>query len=294
MTGAERGFLLLCSHLGDPERNVLTTAQFRNLSRRMKNAPAPKEDRDLTAADLKSLGYGTTEAERIVTLLGEEERLDRYLKRAEQAGCGLLTLFSAHYPLELEYRLGDDAPALLWYKGNAELLNGPKIGLVGSRDLRRENAAFAHQAGLQAAAQGFTLVSGNARGADRTAQDACLAAGGQIISVVADALTRHTPEENILYLCEDSFDLDFSAHRALSRNRLIHAMGFATLVAQCRAYHGGTWDGSVKNLRFGWTPLFCYDDGAEGTRLLVRMGGTPIGMEELLDLSGLRPEQMTL
>ena len=29
MTGAERGFLLLCCHLGDPQRRPLTVAQFR-------------------------------------------------------------------------------------------------------------------------------------------------------------------------------------------------------------------------------------------------------------------------
>ena len=32
MTGAEKGFLLLTSHLGDPARPVLTTAQFRTLA----------------------------------------------------------------------------------------------------------------------------------------------------------------------------------------------------------------------------------------------------------------------
>lgn len=294
MTGPERGFLLLCSHLGDPERKILTTAQFRTLSHRMKNAPGPEVDRELTPSDLQALGYGPWEARRIVELLSEEERLDRYVERAKQAGCGLLTLFSGRYPKELENRLGSDAPALLWYKGDTSLLSGPKIGLVGSRELYPENAAFARQAGMQAARQGFTLVSGNARGADRTAQEACLASGGRVISVVADLLTRHEPRENLLYICEDSFDLDFSASRALSRNRLIHAMGTATLVAQSSLKQGGTWDGSAKNLRFGWTPLLCFDDGADSTRLLERMGAELIGMEELDDLSSLAPAQCTL
>ena len=35
MTGAERGFLLLTSHLGTPLRRPLTVAQFRVLTERM-------------------------------------------------------------------------------------------------------------------------------------------------------------------------------------------------------------------------------------------------------------------
>ena len=287
MTGAERGFLLLCSHLGDPERRRLTTAQFRKLSQRMKAAKRPAEDRDLVPADLKALGYGDEDAERIVQLLSEEDRLDHYLRRAEKAGCKALTRFSGAYPKELEQRLGEDAPALLWYKGDPALLKGPRIALVGSRDLLPENASFARQTGIQAAKQGFTLVSGNARGADQTSQNACLASGGRVISIVADALTDRKETENLLWLCEDSFDLGFSPIRALSRNRLIHSIGIATIAAQASLKVGGTWDGSVKNLRFGWSPLFCFDDGRESTQMLAQMGAVLIGEEVLEDLTAL-------
>ena len=294
MTGPERGFLLLCSHLGDPERKSLTTAQFRKLSQRMRFAEAPGEDRDLLPGDLKALGYGTEEAKRILSLLSEEDRLDRYLRKAEKAGCQPLTPFSGRYPKALEYRLGTDAPAVLWYRGDVTILDKPGIGLVGSRDLLPENAAFARQAGTQTARQGFSLISGNARGADRTAQEAALAAGGQVVSVLADSLTDHAPEDRMLYLCEDSFDLGFSAIRALSRNRVIHALGQLTLVAQSSLKTGGTWDGSVKNLRFGWSPLYCLQDGRESTALLLQMGAYPVDTEDLKALSRLFREEASL
>ena len=294
MTGPERGFLLLCSHLGDPERKPLTTAQFRKLTRRMRLAEKPDEDRDLLPADLKTLGYGTEDAKRILSLLSEEDRLDRYLRRAEKANCHPLTPFSGHYPKALEDRLGDDAPSVLWYRGDVTILDKPGVSLVGSRDLLPENTAFAREAGTQAARQGFVLISGNARGADRTAQDAALAAGGQVVSVLADALTDHGPEERMLYLCEDSFDLGFSPIRALSRNRLIHAMGRITLVAQSSLKTGGTWDGSVKNLRFGWSPLYCFDDRRDSTRLLMQMGAEAVTDADLNNLSALFPQPPSL
>lgn len=294
MTGAERGFLLLCSHLGDGARKCLTTAQFRKLTQRMKQAAPPSENRDLRPGDLTALGYGAEDAQRIVHLLSEEERLDRYLRRGEKAGCRALTRFSGHYPRLLEDRLGADAPALLWYKGDPALLNTPAIALVGSRELLPENEAFALQAGVQAAKQGLTLVSGNAKGADCTAQDGCLASGGKVISIVADTLAEHKEAENVLWLSEDSFDLGFSPIRALSRNRLIHAMGCVTLVAQSSLQTGGTWDGSVKNLRFGWSPLFCFDDGRESTRLLAQMGAELISPAQLADLQNLSDAQCHL
>lgn len=294
MTGPERGFLLLCSHLGDTERRCLTAAQFRKLTQRMRSAEKPAEDRDLLPGDLKSLGYGAEDARRILTLLSEEDRLDRYLRKAEKAGCHLLTPFSSRYPKALEKQLGDDTPAVLWYRGDATALDRPGISLVGSRDLLPENSAFAREAGTQAARQDFTLISGNARGADRTAQEAALAAGGWVISVLADSLIGHAPEDRLLYLCEDSFDLGFSPIRALSRNRLIHALGRITLVAQSSLKTGGTWDGSVKNLRFGWSPLYCFNDGRESTSLLLKMGAEPVEYEDLNVLPRLFLEKISL
>lgn len=56
MTGLERGFLLLSSHLGDPDRKILTAAQMRTLADRVRSAEYPGEDRDLSERDLIQLG----------------------------------------------------------------------------------------------------------------------------------------------------------------------------------------------------------------------------------------------
>ena len=295
MTGAERGFLLLCCHLGNPERRPLTVAQFRKLSRRVREAEQDTADRELEVSDLTRLGYGKQEAEQILSLFSEEKLLDRYLHKAERAGCIPLTPLSPGYPRRLWEALGDDAPACIWALGDLSLLREPGIALVGSRDLQPRNHRFAQQAGMEAATQGLVLISGNARGADRTAQEAALATGGGVISIVADRLTDHIPSERMLYLSEEGFDLEFSAQRALSRNRCIHAMGQAAIAAQCSLRTGGTWDGSVKNLRFGWSPLYVFDDGSESADLLTEMGAVKIGFEELKDLRSLPgPEQMTI
>lgn len=288
MTGPEAGFLLLSCHLGNPERRVLSSAQMRTLSQRMKDFPMDDPDRDLKAEDLVSLGYGQELARRIIALLEEEDLLIRYLRRAQKAGCMPITRISPLYPRILRERLGEEAPGCLWAKGDVSMLDQPKISLVGSRDLNSENAEFARETGRQAALQGYALVSGNARGADKTAQNACLEAGGKVISILADSLEKQSLKENILYLSEEDFDEDFSAQRALRRNRCIHALGQKVLVAQSSYQHGGTWDGSVKNLRFRWSDVFCFDDGSPAAKLLCQMGANPVSREQLSDLKSLK------
>ena len=293
MTGAEKGFLLLTSHLGNPDRQVLSTAQFRTLADRVNHSDSPLEDRDLTVQDFTALGYSRDMAERILSLLSDEDLLSRYLHRGAHLACVPVTRVTEHYPLILRQRLGLDSPGTLWAKGNLSLLNTPAISLVGSRELHRENHSFAEAVGRHAAEQGLTLVSGNARGADRTAQEACLKAGGSVISIVADELWKHSPGENMLFLSEEDYDSPFTAQRALSRNRCIHALGSMVFVAQSGLKKGGTWDGTAKNLQFGWSPVLCFWDGSEAARELEQLGAYLIDLDDLKDFANL-PEQIVL
>ena len=287
MNGREKGFLLLTSTLGDPNRHPLTTAQVRTLARRVSAAPRIPEDRHLESRDLTAMGYSLEMAERIVALLEDTVLLEHYLRRGQRLGYHPISRVGEEYPQTVHNRLGLDAPGCLWSRGALELLSKPAVALVGSRELGKDNLAFAKEVGRQAARQGYVLVSGNARGADRAAQDSCLEAGGEVIAVVADELERYRPDGHILYLSEDGFDLPFSAQRALSRNRLIHCMGLRTFVAQSGYERGGTWDGTVKNLRFGWSPVHCFRDGSPASKLLQDMGAEGIDLADLNDFSAL-------
>ena len=281
MNAREEGFLLLSSELGVPGRKTLTIPQMRTLAKRVRDAQWKDMDREMVAEDLMALGYGREVAQRILILLEDKPLLEYYCQRGRKYGCFPMARISDHYPKRLAQCLGDDAPGCLWYKGDLSILQLPAVSLVGSRDLNPVNRAFAREIGRQAAKQGYVLVSGNARGADQEAQNACLEAGGKVISVVADALAGHSKQENILYISEDDFDAPFSAQRALSRNRIIHSLGTYTFVAQCGYESGGTWDGTVKNLRFGYSPVYCFADGSPAQHLLSQMGARSIDMTQV-------------
>lgn len=278
MTGAEQGFLLLTAFLGDPSEKPLTTAQFRELTRRCRLMEKPDAQRELTEADLMRLGCDKAFAQRVLALLSRREQLDWYLEKAKQAGCVPVTRISTQYPSRLHKALGMEAPACLWMKGDLSILDMPRVSLVGSRELRPENREFAALVGTQAAHRGYALVSGNARGADREGQESCLAAGGCVICVVADPLQTHEARKGVLYMAEEGFDVAFSSHRALSRNRIIHSLSEKTFVAQATLGKGGTWSGTKNNLRHGLGDVFCFADGSQAARELCAMGAKAVDL----------------
>ena len=272
---------------------ALSLAQARELSRRARAAGIGEEDplRDVTVKDVRRLGYSEYEAGHIVSLLGRERQLDGYLLAAEKADVAVITRLDARFPQRLREQLGARCPAALFCRGDLRLLQRPCISVVGSRHLASPGAQFAAQAGRLAAREGFTLCSGDAMGADRTAQEACLRGGGSVLIFPATELVYCPARENILYAAEGGFELGFSAQRALGRNRFIHAMGEKTLVAQTSFGKGGTWNGSLDNLQHEYSPLFVFDDGSEGARALCARGATPV--QALTSLQALTPAQLS-
>ena len=272
---------------------ALSLAQARELSRRARAAGIGEEDpfRDITVKDVRRLGYSEYEAGHIVSLLGRERQLDGYLLAAEKADVAVITRLDAQFPQRLREQLGARCPAALFCRGDLRLLQRPCISVVGSRLLASPGAQFAAQAGRLAAKEGFTLCSGDAMGADRTAQEACLRGGGSVLIFPATELVYCPIRKNTLYVAEGGFELGFSAQRALGRNRFIHAMGEKTLVAQTSFGKGGTWNGSLDNLQHEYSPLFVFDDGSEGTRALCARGATPV--QALTSLQALTPAQLS-
>ncbi len=291
MTAGECGYLLLSSKFGDPDRRPLTTAQLRILAQRAAYLPQSGGSEALTLEHLLAAGVEKQLAEKTLVLLDDTLQLNAYLSRARRTGCTPITRANPSYPVALRKRLGLEAPGCLWAKGNLDILSMPSVSLVGSRALKERNRRFAREVGIQAAKQGFALISGNARGADSAAQDACLEAGGYVVSVLADSLNEYCPDTHRLYLSEDDYDECFSVPRALHRNRVIHALSDGVFVAQCTLERGGTWDGSIQNLRRGWSTLYCFRDGSDAVVSLEQMGAFLIDTEVLADLKSLPQRQ---
>lgn len=296
MNAGQRGLALLTCPLGQEDARPLSMAQLRLLRQRVLAAGQPQGDplRDVTERDLIKLGYGLDEAARIFGLLAREAVLDRYLAGAEKRGIFPLTRLDGDYPSAFRTKRGGDAPPVFFCAGNRALLQNPCVAVVGARRLTPSGAAFAAVAGMLAAKEGRTLVTGGAEGADITALEACLARGGSAVVFVPDRLTARLDlaGERVLVCSELGYDLPFTAPRALSRNACIHMLADQTLVAQSGNGTGGTWSGTAENLKHGWSEVYVNDDGSEAAAALCAMGATAVG--ELTSLWALEPAQQKL
>ena len=108
----------------------------------------------------------------------------------------------------------------------------------------------------------------------------------------ADELYKQPYHEKILYVSEDGFGEAFSTVRALSRNRVIHALGRMVFVAQSNLGKGGTWDGTVKNLRYGWSSVACFRDGSAASRELEQMGAFLVDLADLAEFDYVAPQEL--
>lgn len=275
MNGAEKGLLMLTSNLGDESVTPLPYRQFHALRKRV-NGLVCEQDKELAEMDLRRLGLSYELSAQIIKLLSREELLDAYLSAGEKQGIYSLTRLNSLYPRHLEEKLQGNAPPVLFYKGNKNLLKMPCVSVVGSRKILENNRRFAWQIGELAAEEGYSIVSGGAVGADSAAQDACLKNGGSVIVFTPEELNRQKDNDNVLYLSENGWNLAFSAQRALNRNRLIHAMGDKTFVAQCSFRKGGSWRGAEENLKHGYSTVFVYWDGSKGAAALLQLGAVDI------------------
>lgn len=297
MIPAERGLLLLCSHLGQAQARPLTTAQLRLLRQRVLAAGTAPDDAlqgEVCTGDIMALGYDADEASRMVALLSRAAVLDGYLLAAQRCGIFPVTRLTSDYPKALREKRGGDAPAVLFCAGNRALLQSACVAVVGSRKLTDAGASFAAMAGMLAAKEGLTLVTGGAEGADMTALEACLSRGGRAVVFVPDDLRSRLSlaGERCLVCSEQGYDLPFSAQRALSRNACIHMLASKTLVAQTGHGAGGTWSGSVENLKHGWSELYVNQDDSPGAAALLELGATAV--QTLTTLAGLLPNQQSL
>ena len=289
----EWGVALLCTVIPADDLTPLTLAQLRTLGARVRAMGAPAQPmNELRPEDLCRMGYPAPEAARICALLDREERLERYLDGARSKGIYPLTRLSPEYPERLRALLGMNAPPILFCAGDAALLSKPAVAVVGSRALHEPGRSFCENIGKLAAGEGVVLVSGNAVGADQTAQDACYGAGGSVICFLADELSRHLPRsDRELMISAGGYDLPFTNARALSRNHFIHAQGRKVFVAQCDSPKGGTWAGTTENLSRGWSEVYACDDGTPAMGELIERGATPVPKTGLRSLEEAVPFQ---
>lgn len=164
----------------------------------------------------------------------------RFLAYLEQIGATVLFQKDAEYPERLKTL--DDAPLLLFCRGDVSLLSSECFAVVGTRAPTRYGRDVTEYFAKELSEAGFTIVSGLARGVDAIAHGVALESDKPTIAVIGCGVDRVYPAENKelydriaekgLLLSEYFVGVEPLAFHFPERNRLISALSEGVLVTE--------------------------------------------------------------
>jgi DNA processing protein len=165
----------------------------------------------------------------------------------EAAGIGVVSVSSPAYPVALV----DDPepPAVLFHRGDPDVLAGPRVAIVGTRRCTRYGRDIAFEMGRDLAAVGVGVVSGLALGIDGAAHAGALeAAAAPPIAVVGSGLDVTYPrgnqalwrqvEQHGVVLSEAPLGCAPEPWRFPARNRMIAALADVVVVVESHVRGG--------------------------------------------------------
>lgn len=176
-----------------------------------------------------------------MAMLHENSFVDKIINDLAVKNVKVLTLVSDNYPTVLIDEL-TDAPICLYCLGNTELLGTRSIAIVGTRRITRYGKDVTEKFSRELSLNGFTIISGMARGVDTVAHKECLKNDGKTIAVLGSGINIIYPKENKdlyaeilekgLIISEFPLGTEPLAFNFPQRNRIISALADAVLVTE--------------------------------------------------------------
>jgi predicted Rossmann fold nucleotide-binding protein DprA/Smf involved in DNA uptake len=210
-----------------------------------------------------------------------------FVESWSNSGGWIVSRSDSAYPTRLKTRLRQSAPPVLYGIGNRDLLEVGGVAVVGARNADEPSLEFTRRVATRCAELEIPVISGGARGVDRTAMLASLSAGGEVVGVLANNLSRAAVSGEFReFLLDDMLALVSPYHpkarffvgHAMGRNKHIYALSDMALAVSVTEGKGGTWSGAVENEKHGWVPLYVRAGNAvpAGNEQLLRRGALPL------------------
>ena len=299
--------VLLTAVLGKRQPNgpqPLSTSEWAELAQMLHSRGAKPEQllSGKVAELMADWQHRSVTADRVQRLLDRGTALGLCLERWERAGLWVLVRSDPDYPRQLKRRLEWKSPPVLFGSGSMKVAGQRGLAVVGSRAASPDDLAAAAGLGQQAAAAGYSVVSGAARGVDETAMLASLEAEGTAVGVVAAGLLRSATSRkyrpalergDLALLSPFAPEAGFHSGNAMSRNRFIYCLATSAVVVTCEEGTGGTWKGAIENLRHRWVPTWVrHNAGGSGNRALVKCGALWLPDNTAVVFDGERPAEV--
>lgn len=221
--------------------------------------------------------------DRIERLMDRGSALALAMEKWQRTGLWVITRSDPDYPKQLKQRLRAGSPAILFGCGNKALLNTRSLAVIGSRNTTKSDLTYARNLGALAAAEGYSIVSGGAKGVDEASMLGALEVEGTAIGILANSLMtscssmkyrNYLMAKNLVLISSFYPDAGFNVGNAMQRNKYIYCLSDAALVVHSGT-KGGTWSGAMENIRKQWVPLWVKqntNDKLAGNTAIVQAG----------------------
>ncbi|TAG03944.1 MAG: DNA-protecting protein DprA [Cytophagia bacterium] len=203
-------------------------------------------------------GIGLKTAEKITKNKKEVlKKAEEIIERCEKNDVQILSLFEKNTDFPDALRNYDDAPLLMYYKGNAKLNDKKIIGIVGTRQATDYGRDAVEKILIDLAPYRPLVISGLAYGIDIAAHKTALKLGLETVGVMASGLDIIYPAEhrkiafemieNGGLLTENPFGTTPDPRRFPARNRIIAGMVDALIVAEAQQTGGAIITADIAN-----------------------------------------------
>lgn len=189
----------------------------------------------------------------------------------------------------LSGRIVDNTPAILYYRGDFDLVYETSVALIGSRRPSHYGREMARHLAGDLARAGVVTISGMARGIDGEAHRATLEAGGRTIAVLGTGVDQVYPAEHRslieavasrgLLLSECPLGTPPHKGNFPRRNRIISGVSWGVLVVEA-ALRSGTFITVERALEQGRevlaVPGNCTSRTSAGANALIQQGAAVV------------------
>ena len=137
------------------------------------------------------------ECDRIIELLSKSGQLGFEVNALNNAGIRIMTRADKIFPKVLKEKLKDKCPPVIYYCGDISILENRMIGVVGSRNIDIYGLEFTKKIAKKIVDEGYSLVSGGAKGADSISQEEVLLNGGKVAAFISDSMMTRIRKKDI-------------------------------------------------------------------------------------------------
>lgn len=249
----------------------------------------------LSETDWKNI-YNLTEKE-IIDLTNAKAEIPNNSFLAESLfneGYEILPIISPEYSKTLKDNLKiQHSPAVLYIKGNKQIMSEKSVAIVGSRNASDISLQFTDRIAELASKEYKVVVSGFAKGVDKQALDSALKYKGQSIIVLPQGIMtfgsgfktyyRQIVDGDVLVLSTFHPKVPWRADLAMARNPIIYGLANEIYVAES-SDKGGTWSGVADGIRKKRIIFVRKPEKPENNAnmLLIQKGALPV------DINGIR------